>query len=72
MTKEMNVKPNYAEELLEILHSSLSNEELLDRLSDYHENDIADALSQLTEDIRYLVQSVWQRSSLTLMIRMNT
>ena len=52
MTKEMNVKPNYAEELLEILHSSLSNEELLDRLSDYHENDIADALSQLTEDER--------------------
>jgi len=52
MTKEMNTKPNYAEELLEILHSSLSDEELLDRISDYHENDIADALSQLTEEER--------------------
>ena len=52
MTKEMNTKPNYAEELLEILHSSLSKEELLDKISDYHENDIADALSQLTEKER--------------------
>ncbi len=52
MTKEMNTKPNYAEELLEILHSSLSKEELLDKISDYHENDIADALSQLTEEER--------------------
>ena len=52
MTKEMNTKPNYAEELLEILHSSLSKEELLDQISDYHENDIADALSQLTEEER--------------------
>ena len=52
MTKEMNTKPNSAEELLEILHSSLSDEELLDRISDYHENDIADALSQLTEEER--------------------
>ena len=52
MTKEMNNKPNYAKELLGILHSSLSKEELLDRLSDYHENDIADALSQLTEEER--------------------
>ena len=52
MTKEMNTKPNYAEELLEILHSSLSKEELLNKISDYHENDIADALSQLTEEER--------------------
>ena len=46
------IKPNYAEELLAILHSSLSKEELLDRLSDYHENDIADALIQLTKEER--------------------
>ena len=51
MTEKM-IKPNYAEELLNILHSSLSDEELLDRISDYHENDIADALAQLTEDER--------------------
>lgn len=48
MTEKM-IQPNYAEELLNILHSSLSDEELLDRISDYHENDIADALAQLTE-----------------------
>ena len=46
------IKPNYAKELLAILHSSLSKEELLDRLSDYHENDIADALIQLTKEER--------------------
>ncbi len=51
MTEKM-IMPNYAEELLEILHSSLSDEELLNRISDYHENDIADALAQLTEEER--------------------
>lgn len=58
MTKEVVTKPNYAEELLEILHSSLSNEELLNRLSDYHENDIADALAQLTQEERKILYPV--------------
>ena len=48
MEKEILKKPNYVEELLEIIRSGVSEEELLDRLSDYHENDIAGALEQLT------------------------
>lgn len=43
---------NYVEELLEIIRSGLSNEELLDKLSDYHDNDIAGAMEQLTVDER--------------------
>lgn len=45
-------RPNYVEELLEIFRSSLSKEELLDKISDYHENDIAEAFEHLTEDER--------------------
>lgn len=54
MEKEILKEPQlkYVDELLEIIRSNLSNEEKLDKLSDYHENDIADALEQLTEDER--------------------
>ena len=45
-------KPNYVEELLEILRSSLAADELQDQISDYHESDIADAFEQLTEEER--------------------
>ena len=47
MTKEMNTKPNYAEELLEILHSSLSDEELLDRIRSLVQNDWQRSLLRL-------------------------
>ena len=43
-------RPNYVEELLEIFRSPLSKEELLDKISDYHENDIAEAFEHLTEE----------------------
>ena len=52
MIKEMKKKPNYVEELLAIIRNSVTNEELLDKLSDYHENDIADALMELTKTER--------------------
>ena len=39
MKKTLNIKPNYAEELLKIIQSPLKNEVLLDRLNDYHERD---------------------------------
>lgn len=45
-------KPNYVEELLEILRGSLVADELQDQISDYHESDIADAFEQLTEEER--------------------
>ena len=49
---KMVQKPNYVEELLEILRGSLAADELQDQISDYHESDIADALEQLTEEER--------------------
>lgn len=52
MEKEILKEPNYVEELLEIIRSDLPKEELLDKLSDYHENDIAEALEQLTAEER--------------------
>ena len=45
-------KPNYVEELLEIVRGSLAADELQDQISDYHESDIADAFEQLTEEER--------------------
>lgn len=52
MEKEILREPNFVEELLEIIRGSFSEEELLDKVSDYHDNDIAGALEQLTEEER--------------------
>ena len=52
MEKEILKEPKYVEELLEIFRSDLPKEELLDRLSNYHENDIAGALEQMTPEER--------------------
>lgn len=43
---------NFDDELLPILRAGLSAEELRDKISDYHEKDIAEALQQLTEEER--------------------
>lgn len=48
MEKELLKKPNFVEELLEIIRSSMAEQELLEKLSDYHDNDIAGAVEQLT------------------------
>ena len=42
----------YVEELIAIIRGNLSREELVDRLFDYHDNDIADALELLTPEER--------------------
>ncbi len=57
---EQNIlkEPNYIEELLGIIRSGLSDDEIRDRLSDYHENDIADALQQLTPNERKKVYTI--------------
>jgi magnesium transporter len=45
-------RPAYAEEIVAIVKSSDSLKELKEQLSDYHENDIADALPLLTQTER--------------------
>lgn len=52
VSKDVIKEPNYVEELVEIFRSNLSEEVLLDRLSDYHENDIAGALEQISSEER--------------------
>ena len=41
-------KKNYQEEILNLVHSGLPKAELAEKLSDYHENDLADALAALS------------------------
>ena len=50
--KEEDTMTKYVEELIRIIRSNLSKEELADRLSDYHDNDIAESLESLTEQER--------------------
>ena len=48
-------KKNYVQEILKIIHSGLPQAELAEKLSDYHENDLADALTALTPEERQKV-----------------
>jgi len=44
--------PDYAAQLVHMLRSGLNSEETAERLADYHANDIANALPELTRDER--------------------
>ena len=46
------MQKNYVQEILDIIHSGLPQAELAEKLSDYHENDLADALADLTAEER--------------------
>lgn len=52
MKREIFKEPKYVDELLAIIRSDISAQEMQDRFSDYHENDIAGALEQLTPQER--------------------
>ena len=58
MTERMMKRPEYVDELIRIIRSNLPKEELLDKLSDYHDNDIAEALDSLTASERKRLYSV--------------
>lgn len=58
MEKEILKEPNYVEELLEIFRSNLSTSELLERLDDYHDNDIAGALESMSPEERKLLYPI--------------
>ena len=51
-------KKNYQEEILNLIHSGLPQQELAERLSDYHENDLADALAVVFKKNRSLSNSL--------------
>lgn len=50
--KELLKESTFENELVEIFRSNLSKEELLDKISNYHENDIAGALEKLNTEER--------------------
>lgn len=52
MAKEILRENQYVEELIAIIRSGLSEKELLDRISDYHDNDIAEAITQINPEER--------------------
>ena len=52
MEKEVLKEPMYVENIVSIIRSGLNKEELLEKLSDYHENDIAQSLEYLTKEER--------------------
>ena len=56
------MQKNYVQESLSIIHSALPNAELAEKLSDYHEKDLADAFKSLTPAERqslYIPFWVW-------------
>ena len=52
MEKEVLKEPKFVEDIVAIIRSGLDKEQLLDRLNDYHENDIAQSLEFLTQKER--------------------
>ena len=48
LPEEQPVLRNYSEELAKIIRSGISPRALKDRLSDYHQRDIAEVLEELT------------------------
>ena len=45
-------RPDYATEIAEVIRSEAPTEQIREQLNDYHENDIADALEELTTEER--------------------
>ena len=52
MKKEMLKEAAFVEEIVSIIRSGLSKEQLTEKLGDFHENDIAQSFSYLTRDER--------------------
>ncbi len=52
MERIYGVKSGYAEEIVSLIHQPMSDAELLEKLENYHENDIAEALELLTKEER--------------------
>lgn len=48
MEKEILKEPQFTDEIVSIIRSGLSDEEIVEKLHDYHDNDIARSLEALT------------------------
>lgn len=56
---------NYKNELLEIIRSNRSNQDKLEELQNYHENDIAQALTFLSKDERLALYKIIDKDTLS-------
>ena len=52
MTKEILKESTFAQDIVTIIRSGYDREQLVDRLKDYHEKDIAQSLELLTNEER--------------------
>jgi magnesium transporter len=59
------VKPDYKTEILDIIRSNASPKVMCDKLSDYHENDLADVLPLLTQAERKKLYRVMSAATLS-------
>ncbi len=55
---QISQRPNYAEELIKIIQSNISPMALKEKLSDYHDNDIAEALESLSPEDRLKIYRI--------------
>jgi magnesium transporter len=58
MDKDILKEPMYVREIVDTIRSGLSDEELAEKLRDYHENDIAQSLAELTKEERIRLYGV--------------
>ena len=52
MTKKILSEHNFVDEILKLFRTPMKQAELHDKISDYHENDIAEAFEELSEEER--------------------
>ena len=52
MEEEILKEPQFTDEIVSIIRSGLSDEEIIEKLHDYHDNDIARSLEALTKEER--------------------
>ena len=58
MKKEVLKEPIYVEEIVDIIRSGLSNEEIKEKLNDYHDNDIAQSFLISQKDFIFTIYLV--------------
>lgn len=66
MEEDMQITqhPDYVQELVEIIRSNISPMALTEKLSDYHDNDIAEAMEELTAEDRSKIYRILNAESL--------
>ena len=69
MTEKVLNKPMYADEIVKIFRSGLPKDELIEKISDYHTSDIADALEKEKSSTLFSVWNLLRKYFLTLKIR---